>query len=145
MQRQSANRNGPTTLTPHGAYCPTIWPMTLEPSAAAPKGNTLSSALTRAVDSCFRHALAGVIVAGLVSAAGGIYAARRFAIDTDINALISSKLPWRQRELAYEAAFPQTNQSILAVLDAPTPELAGAAERALTRELAEETDAFESV
>ena len=120
-------------------------PMMLEPSGLAPKGRTLSARLARGVDFCFRHALAVLIAAAVVSLAGGIYAARRFAIDTNISNLISSELPWRQRELAYEAAFPQTNQSILAVVDAPTPELAGAAERAFTQELAKDSDAFRSV
>jgi hypothetical protein len=56
----------------------------------------------------------------------GLYVVRHFSINTDVNALISADLPWRQRELAYESAFPQSTQGILAVVDAPTSELAGA-------------------
>ena len=50
----------------------------------------------------------------------GLYVVRHFSINTDVNALISADLPWRQRELAYESAFPQSTQGILAVVDAPS-------------------------
>ncbi len=66
-------------------------------------------------------------------------------IDTDVNALISADLPWRQRELAYESAFPQSTQGILAVVDAPTPELAGAAATALADQLWKQNGLFRSI
>jgi uncharacterized protein len=105
----------------------------------------LNSALAGTVDFCFRHALAVVVAAIVIALGAGTYAAERFAIDTNINNLISSKLPWRQRELAYEAAFPQSTQSILAVVSGPTPELAGAAERALVGELSKTPNELRSV
>ena len=55
---------------------------------------------------------------------------RHFAITTDINKLISPDLDWRQREIAYEKAFPGSFGSILVVVDAPTPELVGRGRRA---------------
>ena len=51
---------------------------------------------------------------------------------TDINKLISRDLPWRQREAAFQKQFPGHFQSTLAVIDAPTPELAAAAATELT-------------
>jgi hypothetical protein len=72
-------------------------------------------------------------------------AARHFSINTDVNALISADLPWRQRELAYESAFPQGTQAILAVVDAPTPEPAGAAATALAEQLSQHDRLFRSV
>jgi uncharacterized protein len=59
--------------------------------------------------------------------------------------LISADLPWRQRELAYESAFPQSTQAILAVVDAPTPELADAAATALADQLSRQDEPFRSV
>ena len=47
-----------------------------------------------------------------------------FALNTDITTLISPKLEWRQREIAYLKAFPGQATTILAVIDGPTPELA---------------------
>jgi uncharacterized protein len=75
----------------------------------------------------------------------GLYVVRHFSINTDVNALISADLPWRQRELAYESAFPQSTQGILAVVDAPTPELAGAAATALADQLSKQLGLFRSV
>ena len=58
------------------------------------------------------------------------YAATHFSMTTDINQLISTNSPGRQRELAFEKAFPQFD-TIIAVVDAPTPELVQEATRAL--------------
>ena len=49
---------------------------------------------------------------------------------TDINQLISPNIPWRQREARFEKAFPQF-ELIVAVVDAPTPELVDEATNAL--------------
>ncbi|HLH97179.1 MAG TPA: MMPL family transporter [Xanthobacteraceae bacterium] len=105
----------------------------------------LNSVLARVTSFCVTHATIVILFAAAISAGAGVYAARRFAIDTNLNNLISSELPWRQRELAYEAAFPQSTQSILAVIDAPTPELASAGADALAHALSGETDRFRSV
>lgn len=105
----------------------------------------LSSALARTVDFCFRHALAVICIVAIAAVASGGYAARHFAINTDLNSLISSHLPWRQRELAYQTAFPQSTQSILAVIRGSTPELAAAGERAVAKELANQSNHFRSV
>ena len=92
-----------------------------------------------------RHPLQIIIAFVFLTAVSGVYAVRHFSINTDVNALISADLPWRQRELAYEAAFPQSTQGILAVVDAPTPELADAAATALADQLSEHDGLFRSV
>src|SRR3954468_17694689 len=86
-----------------------------------------------------------IAVSVLIGIAASIYAERNFAINTDINTLISQKLPWRQREIAFEKAFPQHLQSILAVVEAPTPELTSQATAALFDRLSANKDAFKSV
>ena len=63
-----------------------------------------------------------------LAAASTVYAARHFAIKTDVNELFSPDLAWTQRAYQYMRAFPQPD--ILVVVDAPTPELV---ERAATR------------
>jgi hopanoid biosynthesis associated RND transporter like protein HpnN len=77
--------------------------------------------------------------------ASGVYATKHFAINTDINTLISQDLPWRQREQAFERAFPQHLRSILVVVDAPTPELTSQATAALVERLTANKELFESV
>jgi uncharacterized protein len=104
-----------------------------------------NSSIIRTADFCTRHAWAVVIVAVAFAAGSGAYAMRHFSINTNVSNLISSDLPWRQRELAYESAFPESTQSILVVMQAPTPELASAGERALAGQLARKSDAFQSV
>jgi uncharacterized protein len=70
---------------------------------------------------------------------------RHFAVDSAISHLLSPNLPWRQRELAYQAAFPEQGNSIIAVVSAPTPEFAGAATEALVDRLSLQSDRFRSV
>ena len=72
------------------------------------------------------------------------YAATHFAMTTDINQLISGASPGRQRELAFEKAFPQFD-TIIAVVDAPTPEQVSQAARALGAKLSGEKDQFRSI
>ena len=83
----------------------------------------LRHAIVSVVVRCTRHAWLTIIVAALLGVVSGVYAARHFAINTDINTLISPDLTWRQREIAFEKAFPQHLRSILVVLEAPTAEL----------------------
>jgi hopanoid biosynthesis associated RND transporter like protein HpnN len=75
----------------------------------------------------------------------GIYTAHNFAIDTNINKLISPDLPWRQRELVVSREFPHLNGTILAVVDAPTSELAGQASSLLSQKLSSQPELFQSV
>jgi uncharacterized protein len=88
-----------------------------------------------------RWIIAGGIVLTIISA---WYAVANFSMTTDINQLISSSSPGRQRELAFEKAFPQFD-TIIAVVDAPTPELAEAAARALAARLSQQQSFFRSV
>ena len=94
----------------------------------------MSSFIAHVVDFCTRHAWVVILAAALLGAAAAAYTARHFAISTDVSKLLSPDLPWRQRELAYQAAFPQQTESIVAVVEGPTPELAAAAATALTEE-----------
>ena len=102
----------------------------------------LNAFIRRSVDSCIHYARV-VIVAALVLGLGAAgYTAQYFAINTDISKLISADLAWRQRQLAFEQAFPERSESILAVVHAPTPELASAARNTLLDELLSRKDLF---
>ena len=65
----------------------------------------LKSAIVRIVDFCTRYPWWVLALALILSAASAVYAARHFAIKTDINELISKQLPWTQRATEYMAAF----------------------------------------
>jgi len=85
----------------------------------------LKKAIVRTVDTCVRHPWLVVLVALVLSGASAVYVARNFAITTNIAALISSNPPSRQRQSEYNRHFPV--HSIIAVVDAPAPELAAKA------------------
>ena len=105
----------------------------------------LVSAVTRVVAFCTRFPwLVIVSTIGIAVAAAG-YASSNFAINTDINKLISPDLPWRQNERTLEAEFPGHFNSTLVVVDAPTPELAALAGNALVQELEAHPKLFREV
>lgn len=102
--------------------------------------------LTRTIVSlvrfCTRHAWLVLLTGIALAIAAGFYSHQNFAINTDIAKLISPDLDWRKREVDYEKAFPGRNDLILAVIEAPTPELARQAGAALEQKLLPQTDKF---
>ena len=105
----------------------------------------LRSTIARIVDFSARHGWPVIAAALVLAVLSSIYAARHFAIDTDINHLISVHLPWRQHELAYEKAFPQRAELTLVVVQAKTPENVKQATDALAAKLSERRDIIRSV
>jgi hypothetical protein len=105
----------------------------------------LNLRFARIADFCIRHAWLIIIATVLLGAGTADYVARHFAINTDTGNLLSPHLPWRKRDLAYQTAFQQQAESILAVVTAPTPEFASAAAKALTDRLSPQSTFFRSV
>src|SRR5882762_7625265 len=103
----------------------------------------LRSPIVRLVDFCARFPWPGIICALAVTASSADYAARHFAIKTDINDLFPPTLAWTERASAFMKAFPQ--RDILVVIDAPTPEFADAAAGKLTAALATDQEHFRTV
>ncbi len=99
----------------------------------------LTSIVVSIVKACTRFAPL-ILLVGLILAIGaGFYTAHHFTINTDINTLISQKLDWRQRDNQFEHAF-ERESTILAVVDAPTPELTNVAAKALEQKLSGDTN-----
>src|SRR5260370_9579191 len=101
--------------------------------------------LAALVNICTRHPWVVIVIATFIFIVSGTYAVRNFAINTNVNQLISHDLPWRQRELAFSEPFQGKDEKILAVVDAPTSRLATAASRALAQKLAMAPTLFPSV
>ena len=93
---------------------------------------------------CTRFAASTVLTALVLAIAAGFYTARHFEINTDINTLISPDLDWRQRDIQFDDAFDR-DRTILAVVEAPTPELTSSASAALYQRLSGDKQHFESV
>jgi hopanoid biosynthesis associated RND transporter like protein HpnN len=104
----------------------------------------LTNIVVAIVRTCTRFATAVVVLSLLLAIGAGFYTARNFSINTDINTLISPDLDWRKRDNQFEQAFDRETV-ILAVVEAPTPELTGSAARALTAKLSGDKKNFEAV
>jgi hopanoid biosynthesis associated RND transporter like protein HpnN len=88
---------------------------------------TLQSLLAALARLCQRRRLA-IALAGLaLILLAGAGAATRLGVSTDTDAMFSQSLPWRQRQIAYARDFPQFNDLLVLVIDAPIPEQADAA------------------
>jgi hopanoid biosynthesis associated RND transporter like protein HpnN len=105
---------------------------------------TTTAFVVRAIAFCWKHAWPVIAAGILLAAASSWYAATHFKMTTNLSELISGHMPWREREAALEKAFPHF-KTIVAVIDAPTPELADEATAAMVRRLSRQKDMFMSV
>jgi uncharacterized protein len=105
----------------------------------------LSVAVERVVDVCSRRAWYVLLLAVVLTAMTLAYTVHHIRIDTDSTKLFSPDLPWRQREVAFDAAFPQRVNQIVIVVDGATPELAEEVAAALAQSLAQRSDLFRQV
>ena len=104
----------------------------------------LTSIVVSIVKTCTRFATLTLLV-GLALAIGAVYyTTQHFVINTDINTLISDKLDWRQRDVQFDKAFDR-DSTILAVVEAPTPELTNSAAAALEAKLKDDKTNFMSM
>jgi hopanoid biosynthesis associated RND transporter like protein HpnN len=92
-----------------------------------------------------RHSVIVVLVAALLTAVAGTYAARHFTMTANTEELISSKIESQQRVLDYQAAFPQLEGLTMVVIDGKTPELADRAAARLTDALKSKPQLFKTV
>ena len=105
---------------------------------------TITALVVRAIDFCGQNVWLVIGIAIALTLMSGWYAATHFAMTTNVDQLISPNIPWRQREAAFEKAFPQY-ETIVAVIDAPTPELVDEATRALVERLSQQKSLFHSI
>ncbi len=105
---------------------------------------TITAFVVRIIGLCLHSPRLVILGAVVLAGVSTWYTVTHFSLNTDINQLISSNSPSRQRELAFEKAFPQFD-TIIAVIDAPTPELAQGATAALAARLAQEKNLVRSI
>jgi hypothetical protein len=104
----------------------------------------LTSIVVQIVRACTRFATLTLLLGLGLAIAAGYYTARHFAINTDINTLISENLDWRQRDQQFDRSFDR-DRTILAVVEAPTPEQTSAAASALEQKLKDDKKNFRSM
>jgi hopanoid biosynthesis associated RND transporter like protein HpnN len=104
----------------------------------------LTSIIVRIISFCIGHAWAVLAAGLLLTLGGGYYTATHFVINSDVGALLSDDISWRKPEVAFEEAFRRFDLTEI-VVEAPTPELTGAATAELTQALAKETTKLHDV
>jgi hopanoid biosynthesis associated RND transporter like protein HpnN len=101
--------------------------------------------LVRIVDASRRNAWRVMLGAMLLALFSGWFASRHLGVSTDTDLMFASSLPWRQRAMAMDKAFPQFRDLLVAVIDAREPEEAEATATELSARLATDTAHFTSV
>lgn len=106
---------------------------------------TLASLLAEAADLSRRRALLFILGWLVLAAGAGIVSAQRLGVTTDTDQLFAASLPWRQRQVAMDHAFPQFRDLLVAVVDGATPEAADQTAADLAQALAADPAHFRGV
>jgi len=104
-----------------------------------------AGAVARVVDMCQRHAAAVLAVAIVISICAVAYLIENLRIDTDTEGMLSADLAFRQNAMALDRAFPQLDDNLLIVLEAPDADAADDAVRGLVEAMRARSDVFSSV
>ena len=88
----------------------------------------------------YRNAIWVILVALLLAALCSVYTVRNLGVHTDTTDMLSEELPFRANDIRYMAEFPQHNNTILLLVDAPTPEQAYSTAKQLAETLQKDTD-----
>jgi hopanoid biosynthesis associated RND transporter like protein HpnN len=93
----------------------------------------------------YRYAAWVLLAALLVTVVCGLYVSRNLGINTDTTDMLSEHLPFRVNMKHYNETFPQDMETLLLVLDAPTPEQVYTAAERLAARLKKDTASFYDV
>jgi len=83
-----------------------------------------------------RNALAVVLGTFVLAGLGAWWSATHLGVNTDVDAMFTSKLDWRQRQAAQSRDFPQFQDLLVAVIEADAPEAGDATAAELAAALA---------
>ena len=105
----------------------------------------INDLIVRIVETCRARAKAVLAIALLVTVALGWYAGTHLGMNTNTDDLIASDTPWRERERAFDKAFPQMTDRTVIVIDGATADLADDAAQALADRLSADKSLFKTV
>lgn len=91
------------------------------------------------------HASRVVLIAAAISLVLAAFTVARLGVNLDNKRLLAEDLPFLQTASEYQRYFPSLDDSLLVVIDAPTPELARESAARLSARLAQAGDAFKDV
>ncbi|UJP02870.1 MAG: MMPL family transporter [Nitrosomonas sp.] len=93
----------------------------------------------------YQYALWVLLAALLIAIVSGIYVSRNLGMNTDTAEMLSEDLPFRVNLKRYNESFPQDIDTLLIVLDAPTPEQVRVATENLAARLKQDSNNFYDV
>ena len=105
----------------------------------------IHGAFAQWTDTAYRHAAWVLLAALLTAAACGWYVAQNLGMNTDTAEMLSEELPFRINLKHYTETFPQDSDTLLVVLNAPSPEQARSATQRLAARLKQDTAHFDDV
>jgi hopanoid biosynthesis associated RND transporter like protein HpnN len=105
----------------------------------------LQTPITATVRFAARRPVRVLLLALLVGVACAWVAATHLAVTTDVDELFSASLPWKQREAELKRLFPQFADTLVAVIDADSPEAADATAAGLDAALSTDKVHFSTV
>ena len=94
---------------------------------------------------CYRYGGWVLILTLILALASGIYVWRDLGMNTDTTDMLSEDLPFRVNLKHYHATFPQDVDTMLVVLEGPTPEQTQVAAKHLAARLKQDTFNFQDV
>ncbi len=103
------------------------------------------SAFARWAAASYLYAPWIILVAVLTAMSCAVYISRNLGMNTDTTDMLAEHLPFRVNLKHYNKTFPQEMDSLLVVLDAPTPEQAYATASLLSARLKDDTQNFQDV
>ncbi|MBX3628997.1 MAG: MMPL family transporter [Nitrosomonas sp.] len=90
----------------------------------------------------YQNAIWVILLSIIIAGTSVVYTANNLGIHTDTTDMLSEEVPFRVNHKRYKEAFPQYEDALLLVLDAPTPEQAHAAAKQLNEYLQKDTEHF---
>lgn len=96
----------------------------------------------RWVLSAYQNAVWVILLALSMTAMSVVYIADNLGINTDTTDMLSTDVPFRANHERYKESFPQFEEAMVLVLDAPTPEQVHGAAKRLAIRLQEDTGNF---
>ncbi|MBY0474143.1 MAG: MMPL family transporter [Nitrosomonas sp.] len=92
----------------------------------------------------YRYAIWIILLILVVVTLGAFYIVNNLGVHTDTTDMLSEDVPFRANHIRYLQSFPQYEDTLLLVLDAPTPEQAHIAAKRFTRYLQDDVTQFPS-
>jgi len=91
---------------------------------------------------CYRNAVGVILFVLVLTVLSTVYTINNLGVHTDTTDMLSEDVPFRANHIRYKQSFSQYEDTLLLVLDAPTPEQAHAAAKRITTYLQENSTQF---